>query len=478
MGNPIEKGNAVIALEGEKGVNILPENTFLQRHCPANRYFAEGDVSYVFSDTIDPKFVIKKAQRGLDSCILTEAIAIERIIAQPIDICFTNDKYGIEIAVPKVNGVPFSTQAIHQVENGERLFVKSMGQAILNAHRKGVVIRDIKTDQFLIKPDGTAELVDYSSGIIWPNIDSEQLSTFNKQIEAVDKYINWQSRISGDSAEKIKKFCEEYDRVFSKENADAVNYEIQYNDICSFFEQSYSVLLPIFGREKYNAMMDELKKEILPQIRIFDLRSRKTKIVDDLQRKTEILRRQTVLQDSLAKWRGLVAETQKILGIQTDTKRIEDYNLFSNAAQYVSDKTAQFLGFSNAGLEASLGFPITYNLPSSFPTYTLSRYNELKNQVRKLQNTYVTYDQSETGLSMVKKIMETYHKNYLTYLIEDWNQLVGQIESILSNNQIKTHYIPLNLFKQALKKAQEQLDLGQLDEVANLDETIAKYLPI
>jgi len=35
----------------------------------------------------------------------------------------------------------------------------------------------------------------------------------------------------------------------------------------------------------------------------------------------------------------------------------------------------------------------------------------------------------------------------------------------------------MNLFKSALENAQKQLEVGQLDAVANLDETIKKYLP-
>ena len=467
-----------ITLQRQRGINILPQETFLKKYHPASIHFAEGDMAYVYEDTANPDFVIKKAQRGKDFCMLTEAVAIERITGKSVDVTFTNARYDIEIAVPRINGSKVSQQAIHKVENGERVFVKSVGEAILNAHRKGVVARDIKYDQFLIKEDGTAELIDYSSGMIWPDIDTEQLAMFKRQVEAIDSYVNWHSKISTNKSAVIKKFCEDFDKVFGKDKKLDDNFDIQHNEVVRFFQDSYSALLPIFGSEKYKAMMKELNKDILPEVRVIDLRPRKVKDQEALVRKTEILRRKAAIHDSLVKWRNLVAETQKILGVQTGSiQRTEDFNLSNKAAQYVSDKTSQFLGFSDASLEASFGFPITYNLPSSIPTDIFSRYEPLKNQLSELQRIYVIPNSQGTGSIKFEEILETYRKNYLIFLINDWRQMLEQIESIKSNGQIKNTYITMNLFKSALENAQKQLEVGQLDAVANLDETIKKYLP-
>jgi len=202
-----------ITLQRQRGINILPQETFLKKYHPASIHFAEGDMAYVYEDTANPDFVIKKAQRGKDFCMLTEAVAIERITGKSVDVTFTNARYDIEIAVPRINGSKVSQQAIHKVENGERVFVKSVGEAILNAHRKGIVVRDIKYDQFLIKEDGTAEFIDYSSGMIWPDIDTEQLAMFKRQVEAIDSYVNWHSKISTNESAVIKRFCEDFDKV-------------------------------------------------------------------------------------------------------------------------------------------------------------------------------------------------------------------------------------------------------------------------
>ena len=467
-----------ITLQRQRGINILPQETFLKKYHPASIHFAEGDMAYVYEDTANPDFVIKKAQRGKDFCMLTEAVAIERITGKSVDVTFTNARYDIEIAVPRINGSKVSQQAIHKVENGERVFVKSVGEAILNAHRKGVVARDIKYDQFLIKEDGTAEFIDYSSGMIWPDIDTEQLAMFKRQVEAIDSYVNWHSKISTNESAVIKRFCEDFDKVFGKDKKLDDNFNIQYNEVVSFFRDSYSALLPVFGREKYEAMMEKLNKEILPEMRVFDLRSKKAKDEDALQRKTEILRRKATIHDSLVKWRNLVAETQKILGVQTGgTQRTEYFNLSDKAAQYVSDKTAQFLGFSNTSLEASFGFPITYNLPTSTSTDTFSRYDSLVRQLSELQRIYAIPNSQGTGSIKVEEILETYRRNYLNFLIDDWSQMFEQIESMNANGQIKNTHMAMNLFKNALERARRQLEAGQLDIVANLDETIIKCLP-